>query len=396
MNKEKNFSIDLEDVEIAFLAKTDHELKRSLYIFKVMQIPFIVKLSSKLGLWLIKMNFPFVKQIIRKTIFQQFCGGETLNDCQLAITRLQDFKVQTILDYGAEAKSSVEDFKSIMDEFIGAILYAATNDAVPTVSMKVTGLIDFELLVKLQAGEIITDDEKRRYSLLQDRLNQLAVLAEQKSVRLFVDAEESWIQDIIDELVTSLQETYNQKKAIVYNTFQMYRHDRLDYLKRSYKSSVEKQYLLGAKLVRGAYMEKERQRAKELNYTSPIQKDKSETDKDYNKAIAFCMEHIETISMYNASHNIESSQMMTQLIEEKKLAKNHPHINFCQLYGMSDYITFNLASAGYSVTKYMPYGKIKEVIPYLIRRAQENTSVKGEMGREYQMTQKEYMRRMSK
>ncbi|MEL6945480.1 MAG: proline dehydrogenase family protein, partial [Bacteroidota bacterium] len=250
-----------------------------------------------------------------------------------------------------------------------------------------------ETLEKIQANQALTEEEEESYQNLLKRLSFIGQAAEEKSVCLFVDAEESWIQDVIDKLVDNMMQQHNKNKAIVFNTFQMYRHDRLNFLHESYERSRKYQYILGAKLVRGAYMEKERARASAMNYPSPIQKDKTATDRDFNLALAFCIEHYQHIASYNASHNQESNALQADLILEKGLDRKHPHLNFCQLYGMSDQITFNLGASGFNAMKYVPYGQIKEVIPYLIRRAQENTSVKGEMGREYEFILDEQHRR---
>jgi len=327
------------------------------------------------------------------TIFDQFCGGTTLEKCKPTIQQLKKYKVQTILDYGAEAKTTEEEFNKSMEELLNAIQFATKNESVSVISMKMTGLVNFDILQSLQAKKQLSQKDEQYYNNFIERLAKIATAAEHASVGVFVDAEESWIQDIIDKHVNLLMAKHNKTKPIIFNTFQMYRHDRFNYLQESLKKATEENYILGAKIVRGAYMEKERSRALTLNYPSPIQKDKDATDLDYNKAITFCVKNHSKIASYNATHNNMSNLLQAQLIIDNNIDKNHPHLNFCQLYGMSDQITFNLGAADFNSMKYVPYGKVKEVIPYLIRRAQENTSISGEMGREYKMITQERKRR---
>ena len=386
-------TIDFSDTKIAFESKSDDQLKKAAWLFRLMNKQWLVNLGASIGVAAIKLRLPFVDTIVRRTIFEQFVGGTTLLESQPTIEKLFDYKCQTILDYGAEAKDSEEDFNIIMNELIRAIDFAATNDSVPVVSSKLSGLARNALLeeVQIKGPENMLDNPE--FKALQKRVDSICNAASLKGVAVFFDAEETWIQDTIDYLVNTMMERYNKEKVVVYNTYQLYRHDRLAYLMKSYEDSRAKNYLLGAKLVRGAYMEKERDRAADRGYPSPIQPNKEATDRDYNLAIRFCIEHYEEIALCNASHNAESSRVMAALIHEKGLQKDHPHLNFCQLYGMSDHLTFNLASAGYNVAKYVPYGPVREVIPYLIRRAQENTSVTGDMSRELNMIMQEVERR---
>jgi proline dehydrogenase len=249
------------------------------------------------------------------------------------------------------------------------------------------------LLEKISQGHPLNDEERRAAEAVEGRLTAATQKAAELGVSLFVDAEQSWMQRAIDDLVDRLMETYNRDQLVVYNTFQLYRTDRLDFLKKSHARAREKGYLLGAKLVRGAYMDKERERAREMGYPSPIQPDKASTDRDYNAAVAYCLEHYEEIALCNATHNLESCRLMAEAIVEKDLPRAHPHLNFCQLMGMSDYITFNLAEEGFNVAKYVPYGPVVEVVPYLVRRAQENASVTGEMSRELTLINREMVRR---
>lgn len=314
-------------------------------------------------------------------------------ECQPVIDMLKEHRTAAILDYGLEAKQTETDFNLTMNENIRAIEFASQNDTVPVISTKITGLARFDLLKDIQANVPLNRDTWREYRNILKRIDSICHTASSKGVSVFIDAEESWIQDTIDHITRLMMERYNRERVVVYNTFQMYRHDRLKFLMSSYKEAKRKGYKLGAKIVRGAYMEKERERAHDGGYDSPIHPNKEATDDAYNTAIRFCIEHYEDIAICNATHNKESTKLMAVLIERKGLPKDHAHLNFSQLYGMSDHLTFNLADAGFNVAKYVPYGPVKEVVPYLIRRAQENTAVTGDMSREYQLIQAEIKRR---
>ena len=224
-------------------------------------------------------------------------------------------------------------------------------------------------------------------------MREICQAAADSRIGVLVDAEESWIQNTVDALTMQMMDAFNRDRVVVYNTIQLYRHDRLAFLKHSYEAAHEKGFVLGAKLVRGAYMEKERKRADQLSYPSPIQPNKEATDRDYDLGVTFCIQHIEDIALIVASHNENSNLLAARLLEQRNLPLNHPHVHFSQLYGMSDNITFNLAKAGCPVSKYLPFGPIKDVIPYLMRRAQENSSVSGQTGRELGLIKKELKRR---
>jgi proline dehydrogenase len=337
-------------------------------------------------------------------------GGETLEETTGVAKKLGEFGVQVILDYGVEGGEHSEvAFDHATDEFIRVINYAGTQANIPYMSVKITGIARFGLLEKLdhsvelnpgslmkrfsKAIESLAEDEKIEWQKVQDRLLRICKAATEKNVGVFIDAEETWIQDPIDVITILMMEQFNKNKVVVYNTLQLYRHDRLQFLKDSYEAALQRNFILGAKIVRGAYMEKERNRAEQLNYPSPIQPDKNSTDKDFNEAIQFCIDHIDRVAVVVASHNEYSNLLTTQLLGQKKLPLDHSHVHFSQLYGMSDNITFNLAIAGCHVSKYLPFGPIKDVIPYLMRRAQENTSVKGQTGRELALIKKEMKRR---
>jgi len=401
--------ISFDNTENAFAYKTDSELKRARFLFNSMSYSWLVKIGTRITPWAIRAGLP-IKGLIRNTIFKQFVGGETLEQTANVAKRLGEFGVEVILDYGVEGGEHSEGaFEHATDEFIRVINYAGTQANIPYMSVKITGIARFGLLEKLdhsvelnpgslmkrfsKAVESLTEDEKVEWHKVQDRLLRICKAAAQRNVGVFIDAEETWIQDPIDVITILMMEQFNKSKVVVYNTLQLYRHDRLQFLKDSYEAAVQRNFILGAKIVRGAYMEKERKRAGQMNYPSPIQPDKTATDKDFNEAIQFCIEHIDRVAVVVASHNEYSNLLTTQLLQEKNLPLNHPHVHFSQLYGMSDNITFNLASAGCHVSKYLPFGPLNDVVPYLMRRAQENTSVKGQTGRELVLIKREMERR---
>lgn len=392
MIEKPNTKINLNNTEIAFEPKSNSALKKAAWLYTAMNSPIFVKVGSTLGLLSLKLGLP-VKWIIKKTIFEQFCGGTNLLNSQKTIDELAEFGVQSVLDYGAEGKDTEEAFNKTMREILEGIKFASKNSHVPFVVAKVTGLGRFDLLVKVQTGKSLSASEQAEYDNVIKRLDSICFAAKDQNAGIFIDAEESWVQDTIDYLVNIMMARYNKEKATVYNTFQMYRHDRLAYLKASFKMAQKEGYILGAKVVRGAYMDKERKRAEVKNYPSPIQPNKAATDADYDAAIAFCTENYERLASCTATHNAESCQKQVALIGQLNLPKAHEHFLYSQLYGMSDNLTFNLQKAGYNTSKYIPYGPVKDVVPYLIRRAEENSSVTGDMGRELSFIKKEIKRR---
>jgi proline dehydrogenase len=346
-----------------------------------------------------KTGIPLVNGLIRKTIFKQFVGGETLEETAEVGNVLGKYGIQVILDYGVEGKESEESFDLATEEFIRVINYAATQTNIPFISIKVTGLARFALLQtlneapRLRSGVHDHEEEVAEWDRVRERMYTICEIAAEKNIGVLIDAEESWIQDPIDRLCMEMMEVFNKDKVIVYNTIQLYRHDRLHFLQLSYKIAKQQQFKLGIKLVRGAYMEKERERAEDFGYGSPIQPTKEATDADFNSAVKFCFDHLEDISVIIASHNEKSNLLAAEIMHENNLPHNHPHVHFSQLYGMSDNITFNLAKEGFKVSKYLPFGPIKDVIPYLMRRAKENSSVAGQTGRELSLIKKELDRR---
>ncbi len=382
--------VSFDNTEIAFRNKSDAELKRAYRLFKLVGNNWLVSFGKWATNVALTIRFP-IKGIVKATIFKQFCGGETIAECEQTITRLWQSNVGTILDYSVEGKDEDENFEFTCQEVLATIARAYQDPSIPISVFKLTAITSFALLEKLNMKEELTPEEERRVTGFYDRLDRICKAAEKADTPVFIDAEESWIQEAIDEAVESMMRKYNKRRAIVYNTVQLYRHDRLEYIKMLQADSGD--YFLGLKLVRGAYMEKERARADELGYPSPIQPNKEACDKDYNLALEFCTDHIDRISFCAGTHNEESSLHLIRLMEERNIAKNDNRIHFAQLLGMSDHISFNLSDAGYNVAKYVPYGPVKEVLPYLIRRAEENTSVSGQTSRELSLIMKERKRR---
>ena len=402
--------ISFDNTAYAFAYKQDSELKNARFLFSAMGMPWLVNLGLKFTPLAIKWKLPFTTTAIRNTIFKQFVGGETLEETSVVAKKLGEYHVQVILDYGVEGGDDGEKgFDHSTEEFIRVIEYAGTQPNIPFMSVKVTGLSRFSLLEKmdglmnkatgtlikryLAAIDNLTVKEKEEWHRVRLRVMRICEVAAGKNIGVLIDAEETWIQDPVDALTILMMDTFNRQRVVVYNTLQLYRHDRYKFLQDSYEAAAKRNFILGAKLVRGAYMEKERLRATEMNYPSPIQQDKHSTDRDYDASVKFCIDHLDVIAVIIASHSEQSNLTATQLLQQKNLPLNHPHVHFSQLFGMSDNITFNLAKAGCSVSKYLPFGPIKDVIPYLMRRAEENSSVGGQTGRELGLIKKELARR---
>lgn len=381
-----------ENTEIAFKYRSNKELKRASFLFSSMSSPLITSIGMKLTQFAIDWKLP-VKGLIKSTLFDHFCGGETMNEAANTATNIGKYGVHTILDYGVEGKESEQDFDNAVPEFIKAIKFAASQKNIPFISMKVTGFAYFSLLEKINAKEALSEEDKNARDRVLDRIDRICKAAADNNIMVLIDAEESWIQQPVDDMADAMMERYNKNKVVVYNTFQLYRHDRLQFLKDSYEKARSKGYLLGAKLVRGAYMEKERNRAAEKGYPSPIQPDKNATDKDYDLAADFCLHHLDDIGLFVGTHNEASNLNVARYMLNNNIPANTAKVYYSQLYGMSDNISFNLAHEGYNVAKYLPYGPVQDVLPYLMRRAQENTSVKGQTGRELSLIKKEIKRR---
>jgi proline dehydrogenase len=387
--------ISFDDTAIAFRSKNNRDLNRAYWLFKLIGSPLLVKIGKWFTVNALRMRLP-IRGIIKSTIFQQFCGGENIKECTKTIQSLDSFGVGTILDYSIEGKTEEADFESTVEEIIRTILAAEQNQSIPFAVFKVTGIVRFDVLEKMngEPSDIGTDANSPFHAVF-DRVNRICQVAHKKNVRVFIDAEESWIQDGIDRIAMEMMRRYNRSEAIVYNTLQMYRHDRLPFLKNELSIAKNEGFYYGVKLVRGAYMEKERARAIKFNYPSPIQADKKATDEDFNSALEFLIHHKDQMALCAGTHNEASSLLLTELMSKNDVKAGDKRFYFAQLLGMSDHISYNLSNAGYNVAKYVPYGPVNEVMPYLLRRADENTSVSGQTGRELSLIMSERKRRRS-
>ncbi len=388
----KEKKIFFGNTENAFKTKNNKALRRSLFLFKLMGNPALVKLFSKLTLFAIKIGLP-IKPLIKSTIYQQFCAGESIEESQATINNLVKSKVGSILDYSVEGKDSIADFDRTKNEVLRIIDIAKGNPAIPYTSIKLTGILRGDLLEKINFQTRLDAKEEAEYDEFCNRLDTIFVNARANNVPVYIDAEETWLQNAIDKIAEENMRKYNREKAIVLTTLQMYRWDRMDYLQKLIWEARREKFLIGIKLVRGAYMEKENKRAAEKNYKSPIQPSKEKTDEDFDKAVDLCLQNIDIITLCAGTHNEASTLHLIDTMKKLKISNDHPHVYFSQLYGMSDHITFNLADSGYNVTKYLPYGPVKSTLPYLIRRAEENTAIAGQMSRELKLILEEKERR---
>jgi len=393
-------NLSFDNTQNAFAYKSTPDLKKAKFLISVIQNPIMVSLATKVTPLLMKMGFP-INGIIRNTVFKQFVGGETLEESARTGKLLGSYGVQVILDYGVEAKEGESNFDDVTSHIIEAIDFAATQNNIPFVSVKLTGIASHVLLEhlneapRLRSGIHDSESENASWQRVRERMYAICDVAQEKGVGILLDAEETWIQDPIDRLAIELMKEYNQEKVVVYNTYQLYRNDRLHFLQLSHRLAKEGGFLLGAKLVRGAYMEKERDRAIKLGYASPIHLNKEATDKDFDAAATYCISNKDTISLLLATHNEASNIAIATAMTNLSFEKNDQHVHFSQLFGMGDHITFNMAVQGYNVSKYLPFGPINEVIPYLMRRAEENTSVNGQTNKELVLLKTELARRKS-
>jgi len=384
--------LSFENTEIAFRYKTNSDLSRARMLFSAIANPALVRVGKTLTNLALSMHLP-IAWVIKPTLYKHFVGGETLEECEKTVKLLSKYKVKSILDYSVEGGKDQEAMKRTLEETIRSVINAARHPEIPFSVFKPTAFASQEILTLASENREMTDETAKAIQFFKDCVEKLCKTAYENDIPIMIDAEDSWYQPFVDEVVTVMMQKYNKEKAIVYNTLQMYRTDRLYYLKDALRKAEEGNYYLGMKFVRGAYMEKERLRAAEKGYSSPIQPDKDATDQNYDAGIAFSVAHLDRISVFNGSHNENSNRLLTELIEKKGLARNEPKIWFSQLYGMSDHISFNLADEGYNVTKYIPYGPVRNILPYLIRRAEENTSIAGQTGRELALLEQERLRR---
>ena len=387
-----NTDLIFDNTEIAFGLKTDSELERAYFLFKMISIEPLVRIGTAATNFAIKAHLP-IEGLIRSTVFDHFCGGVNEEDCLSVIDKMYEKGVSSVLDYSVEGKDNEQEFDSAANKVLKIIDFAKAIDAIPIAVFKPSGFGRFSLYEKISKGTLLTEDEKNEWQRVVDRFDRVCRKAKTIDVAVLIDAEESWIQPAADMLVTQMMQKYNTQKPIVYNTLQMYRHDRLHFLKEEHENAKAGHYLLGFKLVRGAYMEKENERAEEMGYESPICRTKALTDENFNEGLQYVIDNLGDMSLFSGTHNEDSSYLLMDLMSDKGILNNDPRVWFGQLYGMSDHISYNLAYQGYNVAKYMPFGPVRDVMPYLIRRAEENTSVAGQTGRELALITKEKKRR---
>ncbi|MDB4167007.1 proline dehydrogenase family protein [Polaribacter sp.] len=381
-----------DNTEVAFSLKSDSELERAYFLFKMIQNQPMVRIGTAVTNFALKAKLP-VEGLIRSTVFDHFCGGVNEEDCLPVIDKMYTKgRVCSVLDYSVEGKEGEAIFDDTMEKILKIIKFGYEKEAIPYAVFKPSGFGRFGLYQKITEKKELSAAEITEWKRVKERFDKVCTVALEKNVPLLIDAEESWMQGAADDLLEMLMETYNKEKAIVFNTLQMYRHDRMDYLKGLHERAHQKGFHIGIKVVRGAYMEKERQRAEEHNYPSPICVDKEATDSNYDAAVHYMMEH-KNMAIFAGTHNEESSMLVVELAKKHKIAPNDDRLWFGQLFGMSDHISFNLAKEGYNVAKYLPFGPVRDVMPYLIRRAEENTSVAGQTSRELNLIKTERKRR---
>ena len=383
---------NFENTEIAFELKTDAQLERAYFLFKMISIEPLVRIGTALTNIAIKAHLP-VEGLIRTTVFDHFCGGVSEKDCLPIIDNMYGNGVYTVLDYSAEGKSVDNQLDFAMEKTLEILDFVKEKDAMPFAVFKPTGFGRFKLYEKVSAGAKLTEKEEAEWGRIVNRFDKVCQKAHKLDVALLIDAEESWMQEAADDLVLEMMRKYNKEKAIVFNTFQMYRWDRMGYIVKLFKQAEEEGFKIGAKVVRGAYMEKENDRAEDKGYKSPICENKQLTDENFDAAIDYMMDHLDHFTIFAGTHNEKSTLRLVDIMEERGIPSDDARIWFGQLFGMSDHITYNLAAHGYNTVKYVPYGPVRDVMPYLIRRAEENTSVAGQTSRELNLITKERKRR---
>ncbi len=381
-----------QNTEIAFQWRSDKDLRRAYFLMKTISKPWLVNLGKALSNFAIKIHFP-INWIVKPTIYSHFVGGETIEECEPLVRTLEKYNVKAILDYSVEGSEDEKKIQEALDETLKTIYNAAKDPNIPFAVFKPSAFGIPRILTKASEGADLNENEKKEVEKFRQRVYTLCKAAYDNNVPIMIDAEYYAYQKIVDDVIYEMMQKFNKERAIVYNTLQMYRRDRLDYLKYLYEQAQKDKIKIGIKFVRGAYIEQERERARRMGYPDPIHPTKEDTDRAYNAALEFSAEHIDTISIFNATHNEYSAYLLTDLMEKHGIAKDDPRCYFSQLYGMSDHITFNLAKLGYNVAKYIPYGPVRHVLPYLIRRTEENTSVAGQTPRELRLIEQEFKRR---
>ncbi len=380
------------NTEVAFGLKSDSELERAYFLFRLIKSEPLVKIGTAVTKFALKSSLP-VEGLIRASVFDHFCGGVNEKDCMPIIDKMFSKGVYSVLDYSVEGKEEETQFDRVMEKSLALIQFVKEKEALPFAVFKPTGFGRLKIYQKVSEKAVLTEDEKLEWQRVLDRYDRVAKACFDQDVCLLVDAEESWMQDAADDILESLMEQYNKKKVIIFSTLQLYRHDRMDYLKKLHQRSREKGFKIGMKLVRGAYMEKERERAQIKKYQDPICATKALTDENFNAVLDYMFENLEDMAIFCGTHNEESSYLFMDKINTSDYSKSDPRLWFGQLYGMSDHISFNLAAQGFNVAKYLPFGPVKDVMPYLIRRAEENTSVAGQTNRELDLISREKKRR---
>ena len=387
----KKNNLVFNNTKIAFNYKSNFDLKRAYFLFKLLSLGYISRFGRKLLKTLVWMNFP-IDSLIKKTVYAQFCGGTDILDCVEVINNLKKSNVYSILDYSIEGSVNENDFENSFNKCLKILEECKSKNLSKFIVFKPSAVGRFELYKKITSNTVLSDIESKEWSKVEIRFNKICLEASKKDIMVLVDAEESWIQTAIDELVTKMMNIYNSEKAVVFNTIQAYRKDRFDYLTKLY-NDLNGSVKIGVKLVRGAYMEKERKRAKKYNYISPICENKEQTDEVFNNSLRFIIKNINDFGLFVGSHNEKSNILATELLKKYKIDSNDQRIWFSQLYGMSDNISFTLANSGYNVAKYLPFGPVNEVMPYLMRRLDENSSISSQTNRELQLIKKELKRR---
>ncbi len=386
--------IDFSNTETAFKMKTKIDLLQSKLLFSALSSPMVVRILKSFTITALAVKLP-IKGILKATVFRQFCGGESVEECREQINRLATMNVGAILDYSVEGKAQEQDFNRTLATTIETLQYAKINDNVSFGVFKPTGLGNINIYEKITQKKQLNRKEKFAWNRTLNRWQTIIEKAAELQIPVMVDSEESWIQPAVDELVIQYMNQYNREMPIVYNTAQLYRHDRFAHLKKALDKAKQNGYIYAVKIVRGAYMEKERKRAKTKGYPSPIHLNKAATDHDYNEALRLVINNIQHMAVVIGTHNEESVQLTARLLEDAKLPLNHQRVHVAQLFGMSDHISFNASHAGLNTVKYLPFGPVRDVLPYLFRRAEENTSVGGQTGRELKLIREELARRNS-
>ncbi|MDN3677533.1 proline dehydrogenase family protein [Flavobacterium paronense] len=383
------------NTQVAFALKTDTELDRAYFLFKMIDNEPLVRIGTAVTNFALKAHLP-VESLIRATVFDHFCGGTTEEDCLSVVDKMFEKGVSSVLDYSVEGKEEEEQFDAALAMTLKTVEFAKEKKAIPFAVFKPTGLGRFDLYTKIGEKKPLSVEEKKEWDRVVARFELICKTAHEKDVALLIDGEESWMQDAADDLVTEMMRKYNKKKAVVFNTLQLYRWDRLDFLKKLHEQAKAEDFFIGMKIVRGAYMEKENKRAEEMGYPSPICDSKEATDRNYDATMDYMMDNLDCMSIFAGTHNESSSYKLIEMMQAKGISKNDERIWFGQLYGMSDNISYNLAEYGYNVAKYLPFGPVRDVMPYLIRRAEENTSVAGQTSRELNLLKIERDRRKTK